>query len=119
MAQRSFELTILAPIPLGHRVRLTWYRMTNTGLFGGTSTEEHPHEPEVEDLDTGVIYCSQQHFEHSAALHRGRPLEIAPTVRGEVAETLEGVVRGCRVFTIRGWGEVEIQTRLVVEPDAP
>lgn len=48
-----YRLAFACPVPVGNRVRLTWFSRDNPGLF---QDAELPTEPMVEDLDTGVTY---------------------------------------------------------------
>lgn len=48
-----YRLAFACPVPVGNRVRITWFSRDNPGLF---QDAELPAEPMVEDLDTGVMY---------------------------------------------------------------
>jgi hypothetical protein len=111
----------VAPIPVGHRVRCTWYEEVQRGLVPGQErTDERPHQPILSDLDTGIVYASDWVF---GAGRRPRP--DAPYAVGDTLLTdrrpvrqVEGVVTGCRVITVRGYPELEVQTHLAIEEDA-
>ena len=96
-------------------MRITWYATTSTGLFGGSSTQEWPHEPLIEDLDTGIVYCSQHVLEHSPGKRPDVPMALEERLIGEAQRTIEGVVKACRVITVRGYSDPDLQTRLLVE----
>ena len=72
------------PIPVGHRVELTWHEEVQRGLVPSqVRTDYRPHQPVVRDLDTGVEYSTDWGFGHG-----GR---TAPDAPGEVSEgSLEG-----------------------------
>ena len=106
-------VNLVAPIPVGHRVRLTYYVHERPGLFSSTSVEL-PHEPVVEDLDSGVIYCSDRPYSGSGVKRPRVPYEVDLTATGVVAQTVEGVVRACRVLTVRSFSEVDVQTHLTI-----
>jgi hypothetical protein len=110
----ELDVMLVAPVPVGHRVRVTFYVTERRGLFGG-SREELPHEPVVQDLDSGVVYCSERPFVHENVKRPYVPLAVESTPRGTVDRVVEGVVRGCRVLTVRGFSEIDVQTRLLVE----
>jgi hypothetical protein len=108
------DTTLVAPIPVGHRVRVTFFTLQSRGMFG-SSREELSHEPQIEDLNTGILYCSERPFEHHGGKFPRKPLPTGDAPTAEVHKVVEGVVRSCRVVTIRGFAEVDVQTRLVIE----
>lgn len=108
----------LAPIPVGHRVRVTWHVLEEPGLAGQVRTDTRPHQPWITDLDTGVEYRTD--WASGAMRRRGpdEPYRIGESLRMDLREerVVEAVVRRCEVFTVRGYPELEVQTRLVLEP---
>ena len=70
-----YRLAFACPVPVGNRVRLTWFSRDNPGLF---QDAQLPAEPMVEDLDTGVTYTPSW-------LVAASPMEAlhAPTVPSE------------------------------------
>lgn len=114
MALTELDVLLVAPIPIGHRVRVTFYVTERRGLFGA-SRVEHPHEPVIQDLDTGIVYCSERPFPHEGIKRPDQPLPVEREPSGTVDRVVEGVVRGCRVLTVRSFSETDVQTRLLVE----
>lgn len=114
MAQTQVDVSLIAPIPIGHRVRITLYVIETRGLFG-TSRKELPHEPVIQDLDTGVIYASDRVYASASIKYPDRPVEIQREPVGTVVRVIEGVVAACRVITVRSFSGADVQTHLVVE----
>lgn len=114
MPELVLDTTLVAPIPVGHRVRVTFFALESRGLFG-VSTQDLPHEPMLEDLDTGVVYCSERPFPHDGTKSPRQPLGVGDRAQAKVERVVEGVVRSCRVVTVRAFSEVDVQTRLVLE----
>jgi hypothetical protein len=111
----TLDLTLLAPIPVGHRVRLSFYRLHSRGLFGGSS-EVLEHEPVIEDLDTGIVYCTERPFDHDGVKRPRVPLGVRDQqLLGDLDHVVEGRVQGCRVLTVRGFSEADVSTQLAIE----
>lgn len=114
----AYDCTLVAPIPVGHRVRLTFHALTSRGLFGAGSRELLAHEPVIEDLDTGIVYCTERPFDHDGVKRPREPLGVRDhELAGEVDHVVEGRVQQCRVLTVRGYSEADVCTRLVIETD--
>jgi len=59
MSSYSVEIHGLAPIPVGHRVRLDFYSAETQarGLFAKPEPRKvRPHSPIVTDLETGIVW---------------------------------------------------------------
>lgn len=108
----------LAPIPVGHRVRVRWYDEVLRGLGGGPPRrDERPHQPEITDLDTGIVYTTDW---IGGAGRRKRPddpydVGVSPMSDRQLANEVEGTVTACRVITVRGYPDLEIQTSITLD----
>lgn len=107
-----------APIPIGHQVEIVWYEVIETSLLGGKKARSWPHEPLITDINTGVEYASERWLASTGVKHSGRPVEVGDELAAgvRVLQRLKGVVRKCRIVTIRGH-EFDVQTALSIEPD--
>ncbi len=107
----------VAPIPVGHRVRVTWHALEEAGLAGQTRTDERPYEPWITDLDTGVEYRTDWAVGTERRRHRDQPYILGEQFVSGVSVEREviGTVRSCRVLTIRGYPDLEVQTHLVLD----
>ncbi|SFE09344.1 hypothetical protein SAMN02745121_02996 [Nannocystis exedens] len=116
---QKFVVLFQAPVPVGHRVELVWYEIVTAGMFG-QSRKARPHEPVVTDLDTGVVYVSDRVLETAGAKLPHEPFEVSdrPPGYAEVARRVRGIVRGCRVITIRSFSDIDVQTELTIVPEA-
>lgn len=108
----------VAPVPVGHRVRVGWYRRVEPGLAGQTRVEERPHQPRITDLDTGVVYDTDWAFGHGGRSAPDSPqaVEEEPLEGYEIAREIEATVRACRVVTVRTGRVLDVQTHLVLDP---
>ncbi|MBX3206172.1 MAG: hypothetical protein KF764_13965 [Labilithrix sp.] len=106
----TFRALVCAPIPVGHRVAISWFGR-KAGFFGGKE-ERFAH---LEDLDTGVVYGEMECFSDLSAI-RVEPTPIGLTVRSDLkaSERLEGKVVACQVATL-GFRDRFIQTTLLIE----
>jgi hypothetical protein len=115
------ELLYPAPIPLGHRVEVTWYRRPELDFWGTespSSGRKVPGEPALRDLDTGVLYGPDWIFAERIAPPSSiapRPMALEAREGLVVAEQVTGRVRYCRVAYQHG--EWPLQTTLLVEPE--
>lgn len=110
-----------APVPVGHRVRVTWHQKVQRGLVASqVRTEDRPHQPRVTDLDTGVTYETDWAVGHGGRSVPDSPNQVADDALPDfrVERTVEGVVRACRVVTIRDGRSFDVQTHLWIEPAA-
>ncbi len=106
-----------APIPVGHRVEVRWFRKTTRGLLGA-SHDERPSEPVILDLDSGIEWGTDHAYPSQERVKRPhQPLALADTPAGEVTRLLRGVVRSCRVLHIRSFSEPDVQTELAVDDE--
>lgn len=124
MADASEERTVVvvfaAPIPVGHRVELTWFEVVRPGLVPGQErTDDREHQPVVRDLDTGVSYTTDWVVGVERRPRPDAPYRVGDGPRADArpSATLRGVVRACTVITIRGYPEVDVQTELRIAPD--
>ena len=62
---QTFLCRMIAPVPVGHRVEMTWFD-TPPGLFGGSARKMDEDEPMVRDLDSDIVYTVSWH--HSGSL---------------------------------------------------
>jgi NAD(P)H-hydrate repair Nnr-like enzyme with NAD(P)H-hydrate epimerase domain len=115
---QKYVVIFQAPIPVGHRVELVWYEVVVDGLFG-TSRKERPHEPVITDLDTGIVYVSDRLLVTPGMKRPKEPLEVSDGLDGDAKEVrrVRGVVRACRVVTIRSFSDVDLQTELTIAPE--
>ena len=123
---KVIDILFAAPIPRGHRVEVTWYAKTVTGLLSGRRLQEFPYHPVVRDLDTGIVYGSFDFFWRQGAVstvstETPTSLELDVLPEFSIASRLIGTVISCRVATYDlGIGSsrmLKIQTTLVIEPD--
>lgn len=107
-----------AAVPVGHRVEVVWYQRVTGGLFG-ESRQDRPHEPVITDLDTGIVYLSDRLLITPGFKRPKEPFDVSEGLSSESREVrrLRGVVRACRVITIRSFADVELQTELTVAPE--
>jgi hypothetical protein len=118
---QTYELLILAPIPVGHRVELRWYRKLVTGLLSGQRYESMPAQPVVRDLDTGIVYGDFDVFwRHGPVMqipyNAPTALEWEVLPEHQLEYQVVGRVAGCRIATHRLSPDFHFQTTLVVEP---
>ncbi len=106
-----------APIPVGHRVEVTWYGESSCKLFGGSKTTVREYEPIIRDLDTGVEYASDFVYGTGSSKKPDTPLEVSAEVQAEEIESVRGRVVACRVVTLRGFSDYDVQTELTIEPE--
>lgn len=107
-----------AQIPIGHRVEVVWYEVVESGMFG-KKARSWPHEPLITDLTTGVEFASERWLEHASTKQSHRPLEVSDELiaGARVLQRLKGIVRKCRVITVRGFSDFDVQTALQIEPE--
>ena len=115
---KKYVVIFQAPIPVGHRVELVWYDVVTSGLFG-ESRKERPHEPVIADLDTGVVYVSDRLLAHPGMKRPHEPFDVSEKLTEDAREVrrVRGVVRGCRVITIRSFSDIDVQTELTIAPE--
>jgi hypothetical protein len=110
----------VAPIPVGHRVEVTWTEEVRRGLVPGQErTDSRPHQPVLVDLDTGVVYLSDWSVGAGRRRSPDQPYDVGvePMQDHRVARIVRGVVKACRVVTVRGFPQLDVQTHLTIEPD--
>jgi hypothetical protein len=121
MPTQNVIVIYAAPIPVGHRVDIRWYRRVSSGLLGGTKEERRDPEPVIVDLDTGIEYASDFALRSpdGGVKYPDRPIEVldAPDKDAQLFARLLGRVMACRVVHVRGFSDLDVQTHLVVEAD--
>lgn len=97
----TYPLIFPCPIPVGHRVRLTWYQGTKSGFFSGPETR--PEEPLVEDLETRVLYAPSWIFLDDSYYQPMTRPGVPDTPRADLRKsaTVEGVVVSCHIVPVR------------------
>ncbi len=94
-----FHLSFLAPVPVGHRVTVTFYELKAgrlSGLFGG-QTKGYV----VGDLETGIEYSPA--FLWQSEVADGQPIYSSQLEKNvHCTGTMEGLVTHCRVVSQRG-----------------
>ncbi|MFC2092654.1 hypothetical protein ACFLSV_02025 [Bacteroidota bacterium] len=126
MKEKTYELLVLAPVPVGHQVEINWYKKQVTGILTGKKWEEFPHTPIIKDLDSGVVYGTFDFFwDHgaAAAIDMEKPtalsVQVLPQLERQYA--VKGKVTACRVATYdMGIGRsrlFKVQTSLTIESE--
>jgi len=108
------------PIPVGHRVEITWHEEVQRGLVPSQERTDHrPHQPVILDLDTGVEYATDWGFGHGGRSQPDAPGEVedAPLEGFRVMRRVVGVLRACRVVTLRATPRYDVQTHLQIDVD--
>lgn len=99
----TLDLLLFAPVPVGHRVRITWFTLEQKTVFS-TRSVERAHHPQVEDLDTGIVYAPLELFDRVSAARRATVDEPTATTaevgpHATTSRELTGTVKACRVGT--------------------
>jgi hypothetical protein len=110
MTTRTHTLHMLAPIPVGHRVRLEIYAYRKSLLQ--SEMVPRPESPIVHDLDTGIRWASDWHVQYDSDV--GFLPELAE--KAQPTEHIEGVVRECHVIGSVGPENARFHTILVLDP---
>lgn len=107
----------LAPVPIGHRVEIRWYREMVATPLGGRQVREEPQQPWIKDLDDGVIYAAHWLF-HQGGVFSDRVNVGSRDVRSslELTHSLVGRVLSTQVVTVNT-SDQTIETMLVIAPD--
>lgn len=115
---RTVTVIGAVPIPLGHRIEVTWYeRDKSPGFFGGGApTVERLDHPRIQDLDTGIVYLDAQlaHRLHPHGFQPGKVNTRAVGVPDDLrpAEVLVGKVTLCQ---LTAYSDDQVETWLEVE----
>ena len=107
-----------APVPVGHRVQVTWYEKVEAGLVPSqVRTDSRPAQPVIRDLDTGISYETDWAIGHGGKGRPDTPHDVAdaPLADFRVERRISGVVRRCRVVTLRALPTYDVQTHLDIE----
>lgn len=118
---QTIQVLYSAPIPVGHRVEVDFFKHSP----GGPSAAEFTvlvDKPIITDVDTGVVYAALSHYDHAgelrAWLQTPFPERLEPQQDVYFADRLTGTVTACRVITdARTPGKTEVMTQLRVEID--
>ena len=113
----EITVVLVAPVPVGHRVQVRWYEEVLRGLVPGQERRDgRPSEPVIEDLDTGITYQSEWPVGASRRRSPDEPYELGAMILPDhqLVRTLEGICSACRVVTIRGYPDLEVQTHLQI-----
>ena len=108
MAHYTLLLRSLAPVPVGHRVRIDIYER-NWGVIG-EEWKPDPRSSVVTDLETGIVWSSAEVFRDPDEFRMGKWRRFA--------RSYWGTVTSCEVMSDCG-DNVTIRTRLVVFPMEP
>ena len=120
---KTYELLVLAPVPVGHQVEIRWYKKQIKGLLSGKRWQEFPHSPIIQDLDSGIVYGTFDCFWDpgvAATLSMDSPTELSEQVlpQLELQKAVKGEVVACRVATFdMGVGSsrlFKVQTSLTI-----
>ena len=117
---QTFYCRMLAPVPVGHRVEITWFKRAKPALFGSGEQVLDEDEPYIRDLDSGIVYTVPWH-------HTGKPYTLQSDRYGDdaIAPTNEATARvvgrlvACRVVTVTpetSSASTHFQTYLTVAP---
>lgn len=112
----------VAPIPVGHEVKVVWHEEVQRGLVPGQErTDDRPHQPVITDRTTGIVYASDWGFGAGRRKRPDQPYDVGDETMADfrVAREVVGKVTGCRVVTVRGYPDLEVQTHFVIEPVHP
>jgi len=107
------------PIPVGHRVEVTYFGVTRDkrGLFGSSEPETEPVEPpRITDLETGVVYAHGNFAKVPQTfirMDRSNVIDLGVREEMSEAESFVGVVRTCQVTVL---SNEQTETWLEVEP---
>ncbi len=106
------------PVPVGHRVTLRWYLASSRGTG---PLLRRPHEPIVNDHDSGIRYAPGWilHANGDPSVRELSQLVDEPSEALRLGRTLTGRVLACTVVTMPANHSHPVQTRLVIEVDAP
>ncbi|MEM9187785.1 MAG: hypothetical protein AAGF12_01315 [Myxococcota bacterium] len=122
MSQERVQLIGAYPIPMGHRVEVTWYQaeeMATSFLGQDKKKVEKIDAPVLVDVDTGVRYGLLAHFDEGSGYYGGRINIEQHTLRSNLVpiRSLKGTVVSCSIAQIRfeGRGFEQDETELVIE----
>jgi hypothetical protein len=104
-------LKFIAPIPVGHRVRIIHAQRWQSPLFGGSPSWQAVDTPILVDLDTGILYVE--------AMMSGdivpSPFGFKPNTGYQIASVVEGRVTHCLIGS-HGGSNALVSTNLAYEP---
>ena len=105
------------PIPVGHKVRVTYFAKAKSGGFFGKSDSPGKvlDAPLIEDLHTGVVYGASEHFECRLMRDGSVNLEHHDIDSSLVThKVVEGTVRSSRVVFV-GLQTTSYESRLELD----
>jgi hypothetical protein len=110
------RLWLACPVPVGHRVTVRWYLAAKRGVG---PLVQRPHEPIVDDHDTGIRHTPGWALHASGDTHARELSELGEDPSLRLERSITGRVLACTVVTMPANHRHPVQTRLVIEPDAP
>jgi hypothetical protein len=121
LSLRTVQVLYSAPIPVGHRVEVQFFRESEEGAGAGEQ-QLLLETPIITDLDTGVVYASIAHYDRGGRLRQWLqtpfPERLEPYPHVFFGERLIGLVVACRVITdARAPGALDVMTQLKIEPE--
>ena len=136
MTTRNVLCAFPAPVPVGHRVELTFFERlvaVESVFSSATRISRVPaaYHPLVRDLDTGIVYADEIHFEGAGAddgsreaveAHRvGLRDNLFPSSKLAPVEMVSGRVTECTIIgSVWVYGDDRrTHTRLVIALEAP
>ncbi len=112
MPEQLVVVEFVAPIPVGHRVRVLRVQHWSTPLFGGPGSWQDASDPVVVDVDTGIIYGSSVMCRHLVP----NPLSFQPNSGYHLAGMTEGRVTSC-VVSSYGGDQSSLYTYIGIAPE--
>lgn len=113
---QDLTFDFVAEIPVGHKVEVVQYKEVMVDKKGRTS--ETPVDGLwLKDLDTGIEYGMDDHFDKPSLVVWSRLVVWPFDVRKElvVDKKFEGKVVRCRIMAMRSNQNWQMQTRLLIE----
>ena len=109
----SVRMLGLAPIPVGHRVEVRWFRKKRSLFLGAAEYVEKPFQPLIMDVETQITYGTEWHYVDGALRHLDVNVQV-PDVRSplEMQRLLRGTVLACTVVNVVHVPQIE--THLIV-----
>ena len=117
MKTQDITVDYAAPIPVGHKVEVIQFKKKEKGFFSKKETEKVLIGLWIKDLDTGIEYGMDFHYEDKSTVFFGNvtmwPIEIREDL--EIDKKFVGRVTRCRILTMRLNLDWQMQTRLQLE----
>ncbi len=117
METTDITVDYVAPIPLGHKVEIIQFKKKKKNISGNKETEKILIGPYIKDLDTGIEYGMDFHFEDRSLMNFNKvtvwPIDIRNDL--EIDKKIEGSITRCRILTMRINMDWMMQTRLQIK----